>query len=44
MIVTRVGWIPEDLGSLLEAAGVIQFRQRGERATDDLLGRINDPL
>jgi hypothetical protein len=38
VFVTRVGWILGDLGSLLEAAGVAQFLQRGERAADDLLG------
>jgi hypothetical protein len=30
--VTRVGLIHADLGSLLEAAGVVQFLKRGERA------------
>ncbi|CAL8295136.1 unnamed protein product [Boreogadus saida] len=44
VFVTRVGWILGDLGSLLEAVGVVQFLQRGERAAGDLLGRAKAPL
>ena len=44
MAVTGVGGVFQDVVGFLETAGVVQFSQRGEGASYDLLGRVYDPL
>ena len=44
MAVTGVGGVFQDVVGFLETAGVVQFSQRGEGASYDLLGKVYDPL